>query len=160
VAVLARRGEFAAARKRLAVHDPVRDIQNRDLTYEAWADLIAAEGAWHEAPRIVDEARAWADKTGLKFLPAIADRLEGLAAVGTGLPDRGITSLERARATFVELEASWERARTELALSSAQLARGDRAAAAEAAQAALATFAELGASSERAAAEALSAKGS
>jgi hypothetical protein len=158
VGVLARRGEFGAARERLAIADPVRDIQNRDLDFEAWAELIAAEGSWHEAPDVARDARAWADRTGLKFLPAVADRLEGQAALGTGLPDRAITSLERARATFAELEAAWDRARTELSLARALLAvdRGPEAAAA--AKAALVTVEPLRAAREIAEAQAILAQ--
>jgi hypothetical protein len=148
VAVLVRRGRFAEVRDRLRVADPVRDIQNRDLDYEAWADLIAAEATWNEAPQIVNAAREWAEKTGLRFLPGIADRLEGQAALATGLPERAVTALARARATFTELEATWDRARTELPLARALLAVGRGAEAAEVAQAALATFRRLGAVTE------------
>jgi hypothetical protein len=155
VAVLARRGEFRAARERLAIADPVRDIQNRDLDYEAWAELIAAEGSWHEAEPIVRDARAWAEKTGLRFLPAVADRLEGQAALATGFPERAIASLDRARATFSELEAAWEVARTDLLIARARQVVGETAAAQEAAKATLATLSTLGARTEIAAAEAL-----
>ncbi len=50
VEILVRRGRFAEARARLAEADPVREVQNRDLDFEAWAALIAAEGTWDEAP--------------------------------------------------------------------------------------------------------------
>jgi hypothetical protein len=156
VAVLARRGEFAAARERLAVVDPVRDIQNRDLTYEAWADLIATEGAWDEAPAIVAAARDWAERTGLEFLPAICDRLEGQADLVAGKPQNAIDLLTRARGTFGRLEAVWERARTDLSLAEAQLASGtDARSAIEAAQA---VFIRLGASREAEVAARLAAR--
>jgi hypothetical protein len=80
VMTLIRRGAFGDARRRLAVEDPVRGIQNRDLDLEARADLVAAEGAWVQAATIVAETRDWADRTGLLFLPSVADRLEGQAA--------------------------------------------------------------------------------
>jgi hypothetical protein len=153
--VLVRRGDHGGARQRLAVADPVRDIQNRDLDYEAWADLIAAEGTWHEAPNLVRNARDWAEKTGLRFLPAVADRLEGQAALATGFAERAITSLERARSTFGELEAAWDRARTELVVARARQSLGETDAAREAAEAALATFTRLGATAEIGAAESL-----
>jgi tetratricopeptide (TPR) repeat protein len=159
VGVLVRRGAFAEARERLAVVDPVRDIQNRDLTHEAWAEVIAAEATWDEAPAIVREARAWAEGTGLRFLPAVADRLEGQAALATGDLDKAVSALERARATFVELEASWDRARTELALAHVHVALGQRAAAAEKARSARETFTTLGAAPEIAQAEELVAAG-
>jgi hypothetical protein len=155
VQVLARRGDFRGARERLAVVDPVRRIQNRDLDLEAWADLVAAEGTWHEAPDLVHEAYAWAEKTGLRFLPAVADRLEGQADLATGLAERGLASLERARSAFRELDAAWDRARTELLIARARRALGETDATREAAQAALATFTGLGATAEIAEAESL-----
>ena len=65
VEVLVRRGRFDLARQRMVVADPSRDRQNLDLTYEAWADLLAEEGSWAEAPRIIAEAREWAAHGGL-----------------------------------------------------------------------------------------------
>lgn len=148
VMTLNRRRAFAAARARLAIHDPVRDIQNRDLTLEAWADVIAAEGTWDEAAAVVAEARDWASRTGLRFLPAIADRLEGQAASAAGDLGEAIRLLGRARATFRTLDVPWERARAELWLARTALAGGDRIAAATAARDALETFSTLGASAE------------
>ncbi len=122
VMALARRGAFAEARERLAVVDPVRDSQNRDFTLEAWADLIAAEGAFAEAPAVIHQAREWAESTGLRALPAFADRLEGTAAIAAGDLEAGIDHLTRARETFSRLEAAWERARTEIVLADALMA--------------------------------------
>jgi class 3 adenylate cyclase len=155
VAVLVRRGEFAAARGRMVIHDPVRDIQNRDLDYEAWADLIATEGTWDEAPPVVDGARRWAADTGLKFLPCIADRLDGQAALARGEAREAVALLTKARAGFDELEAVWERARTDLSLAEAHRAAGDSTAAGSAAQAAAEVFRRLSAVDELARAEAL-----
>jgi hypothetical protein len=157
VMTLIRRREFGEARARLAVQDPVRDIQNRDLTLEAWADLVAAEGAWDEAPTIVAEARDWAGRTGLRFLPAVADRLEGQTALAAGEHEAAARLLERARDAFTKLEVPWERARTELSLAQAYLA-ADRGT--EAAAAALETFTALRAAveTERATALAIQAR--
>ncbi|MBA3739574.1 MAG: AAA family ATPase [Chloroflexi bacterium] len=140
---LIRRGRFSEARARLAEADPVREVQNRDLTFEAWAELIAAEESWNEAPSIVAAARDWAEKTQLRALPAFADRLEGRAALANGDIERGLDLLRRARATFLRLEAAWERARTEIALADALLDAGRKEEAAEAAGAALATLSRL-----------------
>ena len=148
VQCLVRRGDFVAARERLAVEDPVRGKQNRDLDLEAWADLIATEGTWDEAPAVVAKARDWAEKTGLTFLPAIADRLEGHAAIAAGQHETGVQLLERAAETFTRLQAKWERARTGLALAEAYVALGRRPEGATEAQAALAVFTELGALAE------------
>ena len=144
VQILVRRRLFSEARERLAEADPLRDVQNRDLTYEAWAELIAAEGAWDEAPSIVAAAREWAERTGLMVLPAFADRLEGGAALAVGDVELGLDRLRRARATFARHEAGWERARTEIALAEALIAAGRTDEAAEAAGAALATLTGLG----------------
>jgi hypothetical protein len=145
VAVLVRRGAYAAARERLAVIDPVRDIQNRDLTYEARADLVAREGRWEEVPELATAARAWADHNGMRFLPVIVDRLEGQAALAAGRTDEAVDRLTVSRKGFEALEATWERARTDLALSHALRAAGRMDEASEAAQAALGTFEVLGA---------------
>ncbi len=150
VAVLARRGQFSAARDRLAVEDPVRAIQNRDLDFEAWAELIATQGTWDEVAPIVAAARDWAQRTGLEFLPAVADRLEGQAAFAAGDVDRAVELLTRARNSFDALEAVWERARTDLALAGAHLVAGDPARARAAARAAYEVFERLSASTERA----------
>ncbi len=143
VQALIRRRGFAEARERLAEVDPVRGLQNRDMTLEAWADLIAEEGAWAEAAPIVAQAREWAAKTRLRVLPAFADRLEGRAALAAGDTEAGIVLLERARSTLARVDAAWDRARTELMLAEA-LASAGRPADAVAA-AALATFSTLAA---------------
>jgi class 3 adenylate cyclase/tetratricopeptide (TPR) repeat protein len=148
VDVLVRRGRFDEARRRLAIPDPSRDLQNLDLTHEAWGELLAEEGSWSEAPEIIAAARAWAAKSGLLALPAFADRLEGRMLVATGDPERGIERLRAARATLHRLEAGWERARVDLDLAEALLARGRTAEAREAADAALATLERVNAPRE------------
>lgn len=158
VETLVRRGQFADARSRLAEADPVREVQNRDLDYEAWGDLIAAEGSWDEAARVSAEARAWAEQTGLWALPAFADRLDGLAALAAGELESGVDHLRRARATFERLGAAWERARTDLALAGALLDAGRSEQAHEAARAALSTVERLDAPMEFTAAEGLVAR--
>ena len=158
VMILVRRGAFGEARSRLSVEDPVRGIQNRDLDLEAWADLIAGEGTWDQAPAIVADARDFATRTGVLLLPAVVDRLDGQAALVAGEPDRAVMLLERARATFSSLEAPWERARTELSLAEAFLAAARGTDAAEAAQAALKTFTAVRAPIEADQATALAAQ--
>jgi class 3 adenylate cyclase/tetratricopeptide (TPR) repeat protein len=140
VQTLVRRGRTAEARERLAQDDPVRGTQNRDLTLEAWAEVIAADGTWDEAPAIAAQARSWATQTGLLALPAFADRLEGRAFIAGGELDRGLELLQRARDTQRGLEAVWDRAQTELAIAEALAAAGRSDDAAEAAGSALTTF--------------------
>ena len=148
VEVLVRRGRFDLARQRMAVADPSRDRQNLDLTYEAWGDLLAEEGAWAEAPRIIAESRQWAADWGLLALPAFADLLEGRSLVAGGDPERGVERLAAARATLHGLEAAWDRARTELHLADALYSLGRGAEAAEVAAAALATIERVDAPQE------------
>jgi len=143
VQTLVRRRRFAEARERLAEADPVRESQNRDLTLEAWADVIAQEGTWSEAASIVGQAREWSAQTGLLALPAFADRLEGQALLASGATDRGLATLEQARQTFSGLGAAWERARTELTIAEALVAAGRVAEGANMADPALATFSSL-----------------
>jgi hypothetical protein len=143
VQTLVRRGLIAEARERLAVDDPVREAQNRDLTFEAWAEVIAADGTWDEAAAIVSRARAWAAQTQLVALPAIADRLEGQAAIAAGDLERGLGLLRGAIATQRQLDAAWDRARTELILAEALAAHGRPGEAAEVAGSALETLSSL-----------------
>ena len=155
VETLVRRGRFAEARARLAEADPVREVQNRDLDFEAWAALIAADGSWDQAPPIVAGAREWAEMTGLLALPAFADRLEGQSALAAGEVELGLDLLRRSRATSEGLEAAWDRARTELVLAEALMAAGRKDEAGEVARSALATVSGLDAPIEIARAEEL-----
>jgi class 3 adenylate cyclase len=159
VAVLVRRGRFDEARRRLAVADPSRDLQNLDLTYEAWGELLAEEGAWSEAPAIITAAREWAARGGLLALPAFADRLEGRMLVANGDPAAGVERLISARATLDHLEAAWERTRVELDLADALLKLDRRAAAAEVIDAALPVLERLSAPRELAQARELRSLG-
>jgi class 3 adenylate cyclase len=159
VAVLVRRGRFDEARRRLAVADPSRDLQNLDLTYEAWGELLAEEGAWSEAPAIITAAREWAARGGLLALPAFADRLEGRMLVANGDPAAGVERLISARATLDHLEAAWERTRVELDLADALLKLDRRAAAVEVIDAALPVLERLSAPRELAQARELRSLG-
>jgi class 3 adenylate cyclase/tetratricopeptide (TPR) repeat protein len=148
VATLVRRGQFGDARQRLAVADPSRDLQNLDLTYEAWAEVLAEQGAWAEVPPILTAARAWAAHGGLLALPAFADRLEGRMLVANGDPAAGAERLWSARVTLDHLEAAWERARVELDLADALLRLGERTQAVTVLDAALTVLERLSAPRE------------
>lgn len=124
VETLIRRGRLAEARDRLAEADPVREVQNRDLTLEAWAELIAAQGSWDEAPPIVAAARDWAEKSQLLALPGFADRLEGRAALADALLQDGrgdeVTEVAGAAlATLSNLDAPMEIERAKALVSRA-----------------------------------------
>jgi class 3 adenylate cyclase/tetratricopeptide (TPR) repeat protein len=143
VQVLVRRGRFDEGRRRLAVPDPSRDLQNLDHTYEAWGELLAEQGDWDEAPAIVSAARDWSARSGLLALPAFADRLEGRMLLATGDPERGIERLRVARTTLHRLEATWDRARVDLDLAEALLGLERRTEALEAADQAMSTLERL-----------------
>jgi hypothetical protein len=143
VQTLIRRGRLADARRRLDEHDPARGSQNRDLTLEAWADLIIAEQSWGEAPDIVERTRAWAEQAGLAALPVFADRLDACAMLARGDLELGLDRLREARDGFARLGITWEVARTELMRAEALVPAARSSEAAEAASAALASLASL-----------------
>ena len=68
---------------------------------------------------------------------------------------QGVHAVDDRHHWFDELEAVWERARTDLALADAHRAAGDQAASATAARAAAEVFSRLGAAGELAQATAL-----
>jgi class 3 adenylate cyclase len=156
VEILVRRGQYDEARRRLEVADPSRDRQNLDLTYEAWAELLAEEGAWSEAPAIVAAARDWAAHGALLALPAFADRLEGRMLFATGDPEAAVERLRAARDTLDRLGGAWDRARTELHLADALRALDRHEDASKAARSALAILEAVAAPREAARARELS----
>ncbi|TMK37784.1 MAG: hypothetical protein E6G58_00815 [Actinobacteria bacterium] len=93
-------------------------IHANDL-YEAEAELLATVGTWHEAPQLVEAMRRHEARTGTTALVAFADRLEGRAAVAAGDAARAEASLRAAIERFDRLEATWERALTEVDLARA-----------------------------------------
>jgi class 3 adenylate cyclase/tetratricopeptide (TPR) repeat protein len=122
---LARKGDFAAARRTL---DKLLDSRplylGREL--EARCTLIAEERSWDEVGDVVVEARRHAETAQLLALPLHADRLEGRALLAAGDADAALPLLERALEGFAALSAVWEVALTELSLGEA-LAASDRA---------------------------------
>jgi hypothetical protein len=137
---LARRREFAEAREWLA---RLRWREGRGLRLEALCDLIAEEGSWHEAPRVVAEAREHAQWAGLLALPFYADRLEGRAALAAGLPEQAAVALTSASEGFAKLEARFEQACSDLSLAKALVAAGRSGMADLRAEQALTVFEEL-----------------
>jgi hypothetical protein len=137
---LARRREFAEAREWLA---RLRWREGRGLRLEALCDLIAEEGSWHEAPRVVAEAREHAQWAGLLALPFYADRLEGRAALAAGQPEQAAVALTSASEGFAKLEARFEQACSDLSLAKALVAAGRSGMADLRAEQALTVFEEL-----------------
>jgi class 3 adenylate cyclase len=124
---LARRGDFAGARRRLAQF--TNDVY-RPRGLEVHCTLIAEEATWDEAPGVIADARALAEAGRLLALPLHADRLEGRARLAGGDAEGAVEPLERALAGFQDLSAGWAVALTELSLGEAyaELGRGDDAA--------------------------------
>jgi class 3 adenylate cyclase/tetratricopeptide (TPR) repeat protein len=121
--LLARRGRFDEARSQL--DRPEEGMRwGRGLILEARCDVLADQGAWEEAPALLEEARAHADEARLLALPHYADRLEGRWALARGEPDRAAALLATAGEGFASIEAEWEAARTRLMLGEALLKAG------------------------------------
>jgi hypothetical protein len=135
------RGDIEAAR-RLKRAPPWRT--HAGDTLEAEGELLAARGAWDEAPVKLAEMRAHAAAADSPALVTFADRLEGRALLARGDAVDAATLLEQAVAGFADLGAVWERAITELDLARVLAASGRAQQAAEVAAAAAATFEQLG----------------
>jgi ATP/maltotriose-dependent transcriptional regulator MalT len=122
VVALARRGDFAAAHRRLdGLHD-LGIYLAREL--EVRCTLIAEERAWDDADPVIARARRYAELGRLRALPLHADRLEGRARLAAGDAAGAVASLERAATGFARLDAAWEVALTELSLGEALAAVG------------------------------------
>jgi class 3 adenylate cyclase/tetratricopeptide (TPR) repeat protein len=121
---LSRRGRFEEARARL--WQPLLETWKAALSIimEARCDLIGDMGAWDEAPRVLEEARAHARKAGLVALPWFADRLEGRLALREQRWEQAGDILARAVTGFRSVEARWEEARTRLLVAEALLGSG------------------------------------
>jgi class 3 adenylate cyclase/tetratricopeptide (TPR) repeat protein len=121
---LARRGDFVEARDLLARPVIAGDLRGRDEFLEAWCEVIAEQGAWEEAARLVEEARRHAAWAGVPPLSVYADRLEGRAALAAGEAETAASLLMRATEGFAGLEAEWEAAVTRLDRAGAEALAG------------------------------------
>jgi class 3 adenylate cyclase/tetratricopeptide (TPR) repeat protein len=158
VAVLmARRGAFDEGRDRLRRAESASGVPARGLVLEAACDVLSAQEAWAEVRDVVTEARVHSEAAGLLALPAFADRADGLAAAASGDHAGAVTLLDRARATFHDLGASWEEARSALALAGALVSAGRAPEGRSYLSAAAGVFDRTGSLAEATAAEALAA---
>jgi class 3 adenylate cyclase/tetratricopeptide (TPR) repeat protein len=123
-AALVRRGEFAAARRKLDRLSGNDLFLDREL--ETRCALIAEQGSWHEADGVIAASRRHAALGRLRALPLHADRLEGRALLAAGDAEGALEPLARAVAGFDALAAAWEVAQTRLAYGEALAARGRR----------------------------------
>jgi class 3 adenylate cyclase len=117
--VLARRGDFAEARAQLESPEVTAVKWGRGWVLEARCDILAEEGAWDDAPQVVEESRTHAQEAGLEALCAYADALDGRRASAEGDIEAGLSLLRSARDRFATLDARWEAARAGLALAQA-----------------------------------------
>jgi tetratricopeptide (TPR) repeat protein len=83
-------------------------------TLEARGEVIAATGAWNEAPAALEEMRACAASSPWPALEAEIDRLAGQAALAAGDVERGLNLMAAASAAYGSLGCIWDRAITDL----------------------------------------------
>ncbi len=140
--LMVERGALAEAH-RLLDHPPERWQVHAGILLESRLELVAAEGAWDRAPALLEQARSHTTRAELVALPVFADRLEGRAALAAGDADAAIRHLEGASEGFGELQARWERARTDLSLAEALLGTGRSVEAKTRLEVALAVLEEL-----------------
>jgi class 3 adenylate cyclase/tetratricopeptide (TPR) repeat protein len=122
--LLARRGEYGAARALLERPGVAEDRRGQDEILEGWCELLSEEGAWDEARVLAIRAAQHADRAGVPPLALYATRLEGRAAAGTEEIDRAVELLGAAADGFAELGAVWEAAVSRLDLAAVLLPAG------------------------------------
>jgi tetratricopeptide (TPR) repeat protein len=140
VRLLVERGDPETARSRPR---PVNWRVHAADAYEAYAELLAAEGAWDRAPALLAEMREHARIAPAPSVAAFADRLEGRAALAAGDLPRAVELLTAASAAFADLQAPWERALTDLDLGRASDLAGSTDEARTTLDRALATFEQI-----------------
>jgi class 3 adenylate cyclase/tetratricopeptide (TPR) repeat protein len=123
--LLARRGAYAEARALLERPALAEDRRGRDEMLEAWCEVISEQGAWDEAPEMVERAARHASWAGEPPLALCATRLDGRAAAARGEPARAVELLGSAVDGFTALGAAWEAAVTGLELAGALTATGE-----------------------------------
>jgi hypothetical protein len=122
---------------------------------EVRMELLAALGDWTSTEDVLAEVRAYAAESGVAALPWFAERHEGRAAAARGDLEVALARLASAADGFAAIEATWERARTNLDLARALASAGRSEDAADRASAAGSVFAALGALREAEAARRL-----
>lgn len=123
--LLARRGAYEEARELLERPALAEERRGRDEVLEAWCEVISEQGAWGEAPEMVERAARHASWAGEPPLALFATRLDGRAAAASGETERAIELLGSAADGFTGLEAEWEAAVTGLDLAHVLMSTGD-----------------------------------
>jgi class 3 adenylate cyclase len=122
--LLARQGRHEEARALLERPGIADDQRGRDEVLEAWCEVVAEEGAWGDAPAIVEQARSHAAWAGVPPLELYAGRLQGRLTAATGDGERAADLLRIAADGFADLEAEWEAAITRLELATVEASLG------------------------------------
>jgi hypothetical protein len=148
---LVHRGQFEEA---LALSPIEPRTGGVGLTLELVCELVAAQGNWDEADRVVAAAREEAEVGEQLSLPLFADRLEGRAAAAAGETERAAALLRRSAEGFAGLGARWEEAWSRLLLGEV-LVGGERQPAGRELAGALLVFQQLGSVTEAKRARAL-----
>jgi tetratricopeptide (TPR) repeat protein len=110
--VLVARGELEEVRRQLYDRPGAWRV-HVFVVLEAAAERVIAGRAWDEAPEVIGEMRDGARTGDLDGLAAVADELEGLAAVASG-DARGVGLIEAARRRYADLGEVWHVARCDL----------------------------------------------
>src|SRR5262249_52962735 len=111
---LARRGLFDEA---LAACPFVPHTWGSGLSLEMRCEVVASQGDWDEAARVVAAARDETEIGEQVALPLYADRLEGRAVAAAGGAAHAAELLRRSADGFAALGARWEQAWSRLLLA-------------------------------------------
>jgi class 3 adenylate cyclase/tetratricopeptide (TPR) repeat protein len=125
IQVALQRGELERARRLLSAPPSAWQV-HASVVWEVRCDAILTFGEWDRAAALAAGAREYTEAGGSPAVTAVADRLEGVAALATGDVERAVGLLAAARQEFDDLRMAWEVARTRRLLSVA-LARAGRA---------------------------------
>ena len=136
--------DAAAASIRRTLAETTEPLQRTRLLPAA-AEISLAVGDMAEARRAADELSTIARDYDSIMLRAIAAHVQGLVAVSDEDPQGALVSLRAARATWQELDAPYESARTRVLIGLACRALNDEATATLELESATATFERLGA---------------
>jgi DNA-binding NarL/FixJ family response regulator len=148
-------GAAAAAIRRVA--DEIQEPLKRATLLPACVEIMLAVGDLEQARRASEELSAIAERHASELLQAAAAQARGAVALAEGDCRAALGLLRSALATWQDLEAPYEAARTRALLGTACRGLGDDDAAALELEAARTTFVELGAAPDAARVDSLGA---
>lgn len=133
-----------AADSHPGVVDEIRGPRSRGEMLAAAVDILLAADDLTAAASAADELDRLADGLDTRLLTATAARAAGAVLLAQGDPVAAMSALDRARRCWVEVEAPYESARTQVLIARALDAVGDAETAAIERRAAADVFAGLG----------------